>query len=317
MSLNLVVIRGSDKYYITNMCTEYVLSGDIETYHRTLEVSCKNTKDGKKRLFSFKNGELYVLYVDKKEAFRGYLFNHTEDSTGIANLTIYDANIYLLKNEETLLVKEKKASDVAKDLCKKFGISIGKIDDTKKHISKLVFNGNTLEDIIKQCLENTSKNVEAKFSVYSSKGKFYLLNRATSEKVAMYFTDVISSTNSKGIEDTRTQIKIVKGSVEESYKSVVVKNDKRIKTFGLMQYVESVDDKADMNAMANTLLKELQDERQLIEVTLPGDISCVTGKRIDVKNDLSRILGAYFITSDRHTFSDGNHAMTLQLSKKM
>lgn len=317
MAVSLVCVRGEDKYYITKMCTEFILSGDIETYHRTLEVACKNTKDGKKRLFSFKNGELYVLYVDKQEVFRGYLFNHTEDATGIANLTVYDANVYLLKNGETLLVKNKKASDVVKDLCKKFGIKIGKIDDTKKAISKIVFNGDALSDIIKQCLEATSKNVEARFSVYSSKGKFYLLNRSTYEKVTMYFTDVVSSTNTKGIEDTRTQVKVVKGDVEESYKSVIVKNDKRIKYFGLMQHVENVDDDADMNNVARTLLKELQEEQQLIEVTLPGDITCITGKRVDVKNDLSRLLGAYFITSDRHTFSDGNHSMTLQLSKRL
>ena len=65
---------------------------------------------------------------------------------------------------------------------------------------------------------------------------------------------------------------------------------------------------------AEQLLKELAVINDQATVDALGDEKVITGVGIYVKEPMTGIIGGYFITGDTHTFSNGNHTMSLELS---
>src|SRR4051794_19742314 len=68
--------------------TGVTVGGDIAKAYRTATVTVLNTSDGRKQTIKFENGkELRIMY-DKKEMFRGIIFSHEINETGMTTLTV-------------------------------------------------------------------------------------------------------------------------------------------------------------------------------------------------------------------------------------
>jgi hypothetical protein len=324
--IKVVLYKSSSTAYdITGLVSSITWSGDIDTLFRKVDISFKNTNDGKKVNFNYDLGSLVMVYDSGTEIFRGYVFTRDIDSKGEDSLVAYDQLIYAGKNNVSVLVKNKMASDIIKSEFRKFGIPLGSIESTKYKIPKKVFQSETLGEMVKQLLEETRKSTGKRYVLGTKKGKVFLKSREQSTLLTIRVDDIISGSKSFSIEDLKNQVLVYKGSLEggkdtKKYEEYVSKSSSSINKYGVMQHVESVDDDTSYNSMKNKsrqLLKEMNKVDETISIEFLGDSSCITGNIVDITNVMTGIKGRYYITSDSHSFSDGIHKMTLQLSKRL
>jgi len=273
-------------------------------------------------------------------------------TSGDESFTAYDELIYVTKNTDTILVKNKQASDVISSQFKKFGVAIGKIQPTGHKIKKLLLDNKTLADIVTDCLAETKRYTGKSYKLYSVKGKTYLVSRDKTAISTVTISNLISGSSERSIEELRNQVVITKGSLDvppsktpntrkkplsaAALKTKAAQDAKDIRDakfvrhiehshssmskYGLMQHIESVDDKttlAQMKAKAKSLLKELNVVETTVDIDFIGNVGCLSGRIIHIYDDLSNISGKYYISSDSHSFSGGSHKMSLQLSRKL
>lgn len=53
------------------------------------------------------------------------------------SFTAYDNGIYLSNNKDTFVYEDKTASDIFKDVCNRFGLPIGNVDNCTYRIPEL------------------------------------------------------------------------------------------------------------------------------------------------------------------------------------
>jgi hypothetical protein len=128
-----------------------------------------------------------------------------------------------------------------------------------------------------------------------------------------------TTTNKQGTKTTKDDVKVTE-TVGASYRSFVASNPNLIADFGIMQHLESADDKASIASMkkqAEALLQQMSKPNTTISIDFIGQNDCITGNIIQVRDEITDIIGNYYITSDSHSWSSGSHKMGLQLSNKL
>lgn len=343
----ILMKRPGEKLDITNLVTNVSWSGDENTFPRKLDIQLTNTKNINNggRLIGYDVGNPIFFYEDGVELFRGFLFSRTLASDGNESVVAYDELIYLTKISDTILVKNKQASDVLVTLMKKYGAPVGNIKPTGFKIKKQLLENKTITDMATDMFDETRKANGKSFKLRSLKGKIDLIERASAAVKTISVDNVISATNEFSLDEVRTQVKVTKGTLDppetkvvkptttkkpgpkpkpkkdnSAFVTYVTKDANAIERFGVMQHLESMDDTstmAQMKAKADSLLKELKVPVTTISIEFVGHSSCITGNIIEVKDSLSNISGRYYISSDNHTWSNGVHKMSLQLSKRL
>lgn len=319
----------SYEYDITNMVETIDWEGDIGNKSRSVALSFTNIEDIKdaRRLISYKNGDMIMLFKDGTEFFRGYIFKNGVNDQGGESLTAYDSLIYVDKNSHSILVKNKYASDVISSLLRKFGLSYSYIEYTSHKIKKLVFDNKSLSDIFDELITETKKYNGKNYYFTTAKGKISMYSRSNSPKVILTIAEGegYSASRESSIEDVVTQVMVTKGNLDpgegdEKFTSYTTTNDSNSKKWGIIQMVENADDDtsyADMKKKAASLLKSEGKEETTYDFEYEGVIECITGTRLDLTNRITGISGKYYVTSDKHSFKEGQHTMSLQLSTKL
>jgi len=294
-------------------------SGDVTQAARRLEVSLVNTMDGRKQARKIEHGKELRLLYDGKELFRGAVFSFDIDARGRMNVTAYDENTYLTRNQDTRIFRGKTASGIVKQLCAEFGIPTGTIADTGYVIPKLILRDKTLWEMMITALTYTRKQTGRRFFITSREGKLQLLERK--EQIVRWVLEngrnIIDASYAQSIEDMRTQVKVVGGDPEKKPIVATVKDDALIKRFGIMQHLENVD--PDMTASqvqqrAKELLAQLGTIDDEARVEALGNPDVTAGIAIYVRESMTGLVGGFYVTADSHTFAGGKHTMSVTLS---
>ena len=132
--------------------------------------------------------------------------------------------------------------------------------------------------------------------------------------VAEYVLDgesnITDSTYSESIENMISRVKIY----DENGKQIgKVENTDWIKNYGILQDVYKKEKGANANAIAKSMLQGIE---QTAEVEAIGDVECITGNAVVIKEPYTGLSGLFYIDNDEHTFSNGQHTMTLGLAFK-
>jgi hypothetical protein len=310
-----VVYDGID---ITSMVKSVDWSGHIEKPNRELSVSVINTANGRTQLISIVNGKSIEFFNDGIRLFRGVIFANEIDSQGNLSLTAYDENIYLLKNNESRKFSNMKASDIVMRLCKDFGIPYGAIEDTEYVIPKLMIRNKSLYETVRIALTLTQKQTGKRFLFGNKDGKLILFKftNSTSKWIIDSYTNLTNARYSQSIEDTKTQVKVTSRDGKAPIE-VTVKNDSLSKSFGIMQYVEEMDEKAKRSQIeqrAKSLLKEFGVINDQATVEAIGIDEVISATSIYVREPMTKILGGYYVSSDSHHYENGAHTMSLEIS---
>ncbi|GAW29590.1 hypothetical protein ULO1_21600, partial [Carboxydocella sp. ULO1] len=103
-----------------------------------------------------------------KEVFRGTVFvwDYRTDPLGNFTITAYDKLIYLTKSKDDRYYKAgTKAKTIIQDIAKAWGIPLGTVQGPDIALSKQVFRGDTLADMISSVLDQAKKRGAGKWIV--------------------------------------------------------------------------------------------------------------------------------------------------------
>lgn len=332
--------------YLDPIVTSVTWSGDMTQAYRQLNVTLKNTIDGVEQAVNIELGRELRLYVDESEKFRGVIFTHDIDSSGVMNIAAYDENVYLTKNADSRKFSGMTASSIIRQLCAEFDISIGEIADTGFVIPRLILRDKTLWDMMVAALTETRRQTGRRFLISSKDGALYLTERG--EKVVDWVLEngvnITGANYSQSIEDMRNAVKVTANedakpetgtvnlppealdmitanpNVTKNAKSPIVstvRDDDLIARFGLMQHFDRADGdatKSKTDQLARELLAELSKIKDEATIEALGNAEITSGSAVYVIESMTKIVGGFYVITDSHTWENGVHRMKLTVS---
>lgn len=320
-----IIRRDGTKIDFTGQTLSVTWSGDEGTDSRKVDISMVNSVSTvrKRKHQPYSIGDLALVFYNNKEIFRGIIFNLNFNSNGIEDFTAYDNLIYLAKSSDTVFYKKMSVTEIVRKQCAAAGLELIVTTNISNKMPKLLAEGTTRAEIIKKALDWARTQNSASYKIRGSKGKVELISRQSASKSTIKITDVINATNRYSIEDLVTQVLVTKGShdnKENKFVSEKVTDSKQASLYGNIQHVITVDDKvksSEMKKQAEVYLRQNNQPVSEVNIDFVGDINCITGNKIIIEDNLSKIKSEYYISADTHTFSNGEHTMSLQLSTKL
>jgi hypothetical protein len=270
-------------------------------------------------------GSVVSFKVDGTKVFFGYVFKEGVDETESISITAYDQLRYL-KNKDTYVLANMTASQVFEKVCKDFKLRYSVIDKSSYVLPSSLEDNKGLYEIIQKGMDLTLINSGNWYVVRDNFGtlEYQLLNRL---KTLVFIGDGSSlskySFESSIDDDTYNQIKLVKENKDTAKREIyIVKDSSTIKTWGTLQYFETVDEAsnaAQIQARAEMLLKLKNRKTKSLKLNnVLGDLRVFAGAGVvlGIKKLVVRgiAMNKYFmVTSATHTFANDLHTMSLEL----
>lgn len=317
--MEVFCLNNNKTYDITNMVQSAEIKGSKYKTARSLTLSVLNTNRGLHKSLDFQEGDTVLFRWKGSELIQGTIFKIGQDKSEVESLLVYDLMIYLLRNNESYVFTNKKASEIARTVCNDFGIPIGSIVDTGYVIPSLVCDAKNLYDIIMQALEMTRKQTGVNHYLYAEKGKLYIVRRIENIRkwVIENGVNLIDYSYERSIEETFTKVKL---SAEQNDTTLIATadNGELQKRFGMLQYFEKVSDtltQSQLNDRAKELMKQKGVINKSFSLTALGIADIISGASIYVIEKKLKISKGYFVDEDTHTFKGKEHTMSLKLTE--
>lgn len=270
--------------------------------------------------FKIVEGNSVLVYVDGTKFFYGFVFSRKVQKDGFISFTVYDQLRYL-KNKETLIYKKKTANQVIKIIAERFNLNCGKLADTGYVISKKVEEDAALFDIIQNALDETLMTKNKLYVFYDKVGKLTLKNVADMKLTNCVIDEETAENytyNTSIDSDVYNQIKLFYANEEKgTYDLYVAKDSRNINNWGVLQYLEKIDDSGIGKLKSQAYLKLYnQKQRSLTISGVIGNKQVRAGSLIPVVLNLIDIKVANYMLVEKvtHTFKHGRHTMDLVLS---
>lgn len=313
---------------ITNLCGNLSWKDSIDTLGMELNVDvARNTDDKYIKGYDLAEvGDKIVLLNNDKEIFRGIIVDLGTERYS-KSITAFDYAFYLNQSRTIIQFNKVRADEAIKQLCSKFNVPIGNIASISTVITK-IYKDNTIADIIRDILKQATNELGIKYRLEMRAGKLYIekytdliikpLFKPAMNVVEFNPLEAIGSiSKTESIADMRNSILISSSDEKSSRVVAVAKDNKSISKFGLLQEVESVDDKdiAKAKIIAQNKLKELNRIGEDISIELLGDDNVRAGRILEVNNDMFKLQGQYLVKDCTHTYQNRIHKMNLTLGK--
>ncbi|WP_353096243.1 hypothetical protein [Tissierella praeacuta] len=325
----LSLIKDSGKQNnITNLCGNLSWKDSIDTLGMELNVDvARNTDDKHMKSYDLVEvGDKIVLLNNGKELFRGIIVDLGTERYS-KPVTAFDYAFYLNQSRTIIQFNKVRADEAIKQLCSKFNVLIGNITSISTVVTK-IYKEDTIADIIKDILKQAADELGIKYRLEMRAGKLYIekytdliirpsFKPAHNIKSFNPLDTIGSISKSESIAEMRNSILISSSNEKSSRVVATAKDNKNIAKFGLLQEVESVDDKdiAKAKVIAQNKLKELNRIGEDISIELLGDDNVRAGRILEVNNDTFELQGQYLVKDCTHTYQNRVHKMNLTIEK--
>lgn len=326
-TLTLVKDNGSVRD-ITRLSGNLSWRDSIDTLGMELNVNvARNVEDRYMRgLDIVELGDKIILKNNSDEIFRGIIVDLSTEKYKKA-ITAFDYAFYLNQSKTIIQFNKVRADNAIKQLCSKFNVPIGNITDIPASITK-IYKDSTIADIIRDILKQTTDSLGIKYRLEMRSGKLYIekyidliitprfkpaSNLASFNPVSR----IGNISKNESIADMRNSI-LISSSDEKSSRVVAeAEDDNSIAKFGLLQEVESIDDKdmAQARNIAQNKLRELNRIGQDISLKLLGDDNVRAGRILEIDNDMFSLKGQYLVKDCTHMYHKRIHTMDLTLEE--
>lgn len=269
--------------------------------------------------FKVEEGNAVAIYINDKKFFYGFIFTRNMDKNKIVTYTAYDQLRYF-KNKDTFIYKKKTASEVIKLIGSRFSLNCGELADTKYKMSAIEDNAE-LFSIIQNALDETLMTKGTLYVLYDEFGKIRLSNVSSMKVNGCLIDDETAEdyTYKTSIDgDTYNQIKLVYENKDKgTYDLYVAKSSKSINKWGVLQYLEKIDDPDVGKLKSQAYLKLYNKKTKNLTISgVIGNTSVRAGSLIPVVLTLIDIKIATYMLVEKvtHTFKNNQHTMDLVLS---
>lgn len=313
-----LLIQGDDAIY------RPILADDIKISWEQKDTCGKMTfsyidVDGMK----ISEGNAVAFRYKNNKVFYGYIFIiDTDSDREKVSVTCYDQLRYF-KNKDTF-VYNKKYSDMLIDLCKKYNLTYGTIEDTGYIIPTRVEDG-TLFDICKNANELTLVSKNKSYVLYDDFGKITLREMGNMTVDLLLDKDTTGKWKISRSIDSDVYNRVVV-SVDDNETGVrklyVANNSEKQAKWGVLQTKETFDGEAsdyNIQNMAEVMLKYYSRVNKTFRVNdcLGDDGVSVRGGSIllvdfDIGNG-ETLCRRMIVNKVEHKFSDSMHLMDIEL----
>lgn len=312
MRLELIKPKENVIYDISNAFESLAWSGSILSAGRSVEFALLNNPyDSALNIPAVCTGD-YIALTDEDELFYGQIFG-IERSTAIGTITFtaYDMMKNLLESTGRYNFKNITPEAIAVQVLADIQVPYNNLEPTGINIKSMICDSSSYYDII----------LGAYTQAYRMTGKRYLpmiWHRAFGIWPAVYtvgnFTlsdssNILEASLSESMDAIKNVIKIYD---DKGNQVGEVKDDDSKQTFGTFADVYEVEVGVDPTTAANNMLAVKPEQK--ITISAVGDLNCLSGYSVMVKDSATGLTGKYWITSDKHTWQGNVHTMELDLS---
>lgn len=313
--LGLFLTTSAGTYDITSLAKQITWSGSLSQGARTLAFDIVSPPWGPAvSVPDMPPGAAISFFQDERELFSGFVISRSRTTgSGSFSVTCYDRGFYLLKNQGIYQFRAQTADTIARRICTDFDIRAGNLAAPGKAVTRN-FLGVTLYKII---MTAYSLAAEENGKAYQIRFRGNALDVVEIEKndetlILEGGVNLQSLSASDSIDKTVTQV-----AVYDS-KNVILRTEKNaelIPLYGVIQQAIRQTDGQDAGAKAKKLLTD-NGLFQTLTVEALGNIACITGGTVVVKEPVTGIYGLFWITADKHVWKDGQYYCQLTLSYK-
>lgn len=316
--IQLILIKNKVQYDISQLVNQVKWSGKKGSAPRTLQFTLLNDNNLTKSGINIEDGHTCIFKYDGSEVFRGIILRQDENSSGKkAIYKAYDLGIYLSNNKDTFSFTNKRADQIFKNICKRYGITVGSVANTKYVIGELIQSKKKAWDCFLSALSKTYKHTGKRYYIRSEKGKLSLLKRSDD------VVDIIAETgvNILDYKKTKSYEKIVTRVVcynDDNSLVTSAKNTSLESKIGIFQDVINYDDEkttAQLKKLCQTTLSEKSKITHSVSISVLGNVKLISGRCLNVIIKPLGISRKFYIDSDTHTFNyDGTYETSLTLN---
>ena len=303
------------EYWITSFVSSVTWSGADTQASRSLEFDLINSPfDKAMKVPVLKGGDIVVFYDDSETArFTGRITNKTKLSeVGTRTYIARDYMHNLIQSKASYIFKKKTAEYITRAICKDMGLVIDSLVKTKKKIKKYVAQGKSPYEIITGAYKKAKTG--DKYLLVMNGSKLVVKKRGGAIE-GFHLDSTKDIMNMEFTENADSMINQVAIYNKNNKKVGVVKETDWIKLYGIYQDIYELDGKKKASAAKKAeAKKQLQGIEKKITCEAIGDIRCVAGRAVTILDRATMTSAQFWIKSDSHTWENGIHTMTLELS---
>lgn len=268
----------------------------------------------------FEEGDPCRFSVDGTPVFYGFVFEKSRKGSepDVIKCTVYD-QLYYFKNKDTYVYENKTAADVTRMIAEDFQLNVGTLDDPGYRIASRVEDNQTLFDIAQNAIDETLKATGKMLVLFDDAGKLTLRELSGMRLNLLVDADTAGDFDYKSsiTSETYNRIKLSYENKDTGEREIYIAQDgENINQWGVLQYYEKIDNKANAKAMADALLDLYNTKTRTLKIQdALGDIRVRGGTLLVVMLDLgdTRVSSYLMVESVKHEFKDGQHLMEMKL----
>jgi len=269
-------------------------------------------------IIDIQEGDCIIAQDHGIPIFKGYVFAHEEDETGIIKVTAYDQKRYL-QYLDTYLYKDKCAGDILKKWADYFGLKTGAVVTDSYRIPSRDEWSKSITDMLKYAIEITMIKSGRLLTLYDDAGEINL-KYEDDTFIDDYYIDIFNTTGRKMTNsidnETYNQVKLVyKNEKIGKIETFISKDTDNIKKWGLLQYYEEVNDQERIQQYADQMLLSSNVVRHTFSIkeVMEQSINHLRAGQVVMVRLSDGTFKLHRITSITHTWIKNNHLMDLNL----
>lgn len=310
--MKIIYGRKNKKYDITQFVTQVVWSGSANEASRSLEISMINSPfDDAMKPPKLKPGDQIWFYPGEKLRFYGHItIAERNGEKGEVTYTARDLMFNLIKSRISKKFKKKTPEYIAKACAKAAGIKVGSLYKTKTKIKKQYATEESCYNIIMNSYAQAAAKKHIQFFPRMNGEKFEVKRKGAVVATLDQQKDITALRITTNAEDMVNRVNIYD---KKGKKTGTVKKQNWIRSFGVFQEAYTKGKKTSGKKQAKARLKG---KRQEMEIDAIGNVKCIAGAGVYVYDKISGVTGNFWIQSDSHTWRNGIHTMSLQMTFK-
>lgn len=310
----LIHVRKGKFYDITDALTELTWEGDYSSPSRTVSLSYLQPVTDKDviKTVGINEGSTVCFYIDKKEVFRGNAIEVRKDSSSdVVNIVAKDIGAAIGRDKINKNYHNKAADSIAKEILTERKYKIGKLAKAPIKVTK-VYKGKTLYETIMDVYTRQSKSDKKKYMLKVDLDKVSVIEKGnTLLKIAFnQGENLIHTTYSISIDDIVNRVEVSDkngGKLSEKVNQKIYEIYKRFVT----EVIDSQEGKAISPEEIEAAFKGAEKTCDLEGI---GNPSCLTGTKVQIKDEHTGLVGVFYVDSDTHSWSGGKYDVKLKLN---
>jgi hypothetical protein len=259
---------------------------------------------------NIKLGDLISLYDDSKLLFIGTVTSREKTAEiGTATFTAKDFMHHLLRSNGSYKFKDTTPEKATKKVCGDAKIPVGKLAKSGAKISKAFFEDSCLYDIVVRVYRSAKAVTGKKYMPIMDGKKVSVIEKGLDSGVKL--TQGVNVTNATYTDTTDNIVNTVKIYDDKLKNKGSVKSQKSIDKYGVYQSTYTKEEGVNAKSKAKEMLVGVIKEASIEAL---GDVRAIAGRSIKINDKATSLDGTFYITSDSHTFENGTHTMSLELS---